>query len=269
MRNLTQKEQVKMTVVAALLVLSTIGMIGLKTYLEEDDEKSEGENDNPSEDDSLIEMPNKKDVDYKYNTFHQAALSSKDDKLIDELHENRRKKRDEEIQLAKQYAKVTEERRLAKEAEEDEKERLAEVAKQEQLKKEEQKRAERLAQKKIEREEEKKKEQQVVSRSSNYQSNYEMTHYTAFCDTGCAGITAAGVDVSSTIHYQGLRIVAAPPNIPLYTKLRITYADGTRIDAIALDRGGAIKGKLLDLLVSSKEEAYRLGRQQVKVEIIK
>lgn len=96
-----------------------------------------------------------------------------------------------------------------------------------------------------------------------------MTHYTAFCDTGCTGVTATGYDVSNTIYYQGYRIVAAPPNIAFYTKLRIHYSDGSSVDAIVLDRGGAIQGKILDLLVSSKSEASNLGRKQIKVEIIK
>jgi 3D (Asp-Asp-Asp) domain-containing protein len=126
-----------------------------------------------------------------------------------------------------------------------------------------------LEKERLRRLEEKKKATQVASRSTGYQANYEMTFYTAFCPTGCTGKTASGHDVSNTIYYQGYRIVAAPPNIKLYTKLRITFADGNRIDAIVLDRGGAIQGKpILDLLVSSREEAYRLGRQQVKVEVI-
>lgn len=108
-----------------------------------------------------------------------------------------------------------------------------------------------------------------VSRGSGHQSSYEITHFTAFCSTGCTGRTATSYDVSNTIYYQGYRIVAAPPNIKFYTKLKIRYSDGTVIRAIVLDRGGAIRGKpILDLLVSSNEEAYRLGRQQVTVEII-
>ena len=40
------------------------------------------------------------------------------------------------------------------------------------------------------------------------------------------------------------------------------------MDAIVLDRGGSIKKNRLDILVSSKKEAYKLGRQQVEVEVI-
>lgn len=108
-----------------------------------------------------------------------------------------------------------------------------------------------------------------VSRGSGRSVSYEVTHYTAFCNTGCVGVTATSYDVSNTIYYQGMRIVAAPPNIPFYTKLRITYRNGNSFNAIVLDRGGAIRGKnILDVLVSSKSEAYALGRQQVKVEVL-
>lgn len=75
--------------------------------------------------------------------------------------------------------------------------------------------------------------------------------------------------MTKTIFYKGLRVVAAPSHINLYTKLKITLNDGTVIDAIVLDRGGNIKKNRLDILVGSKKEAYNLGRQKVKVEVIK
>src|SRR5690606_16318850 len=85
--------------------------------------------------------------------------------------------------------------------------------------------------------EEEEKKEVVVSRSQNYTTTYEATFYTAFCPTGCIGVTASGYDVSNTIYYQGYRIVAMPPNIPFYTKLKITLEDGTSFKAIVLDRG--------------------------------
>ena len=96
---------------------------------------------------------------------------------------------------------------------------------------------------------------------------YEATFYTAKCN-GCTGITASGYDVTNTIFYKDYRVVAAPSNIKFYTKLKITLEDGTEMDAIVLDRGGSIKKNRLDILVSSKKEAYKLGRQDVKVEIV-
>lgn len=108
----------------------------------------------------------------------------------------------------------------------------------------------------------------TISRGNEYTSTYEITHYTAQCK-GCTGKTASGYDVTQTIYYEGYRVVAAPKTIAFNTKLKITYNDGTVIEAIVLDRGGDIGAKRLDLLVSDKKEAYRLGRQSVQVSIIK
>lgn len=99
---------------------------------------------------------------------------------------------------------------------------------------------------------------------------FEATFYTAFCPTGCTGITATGVDVSNTIYYKGKRIIAVDPNIiPLGSHVRVTLADGTSFEATAQDTGGDIRGNRVDILVASRDEAYRLGRQSVKIEIIK
>lgn len=99
---------------------------------------------------------------------------------------------------------------------------------------------------------------------------FEATFYTAFCPTGCTGVTATGVDVSNTIYYEGKRIIAVDPNvIPLGSHVRVTLEDGTSFDAAAQDTGGDIKGNRIDVLVASRDEAYRLGRQSVKVEILK
>lgn len=96
---------------------------------------------------------------------------------------------------------------------------------------------------------------------------YEATFYTASC-RGCSGTTAMGIDVRNTTQYKGYRVVAADRSIPFGTIMRITLADGTVINAIVADRGGGIRGKRLDVLVASYDEAIRLGRQQVTVQIL-
>lgn len=108
-----------------------------------------------------------------------------------------------------------------------------------------------------------KKTQTVQSSSKTYQ----ITHYTSGCN-GCTGVTASGYSVRNTIYYNGMRIVAADPSIPLGTILKVTYSSGYSFTAIVLDRGGAIKGNILDVLVGSKEEAYRLGRTSATVSIL-
>src|SRR5690606_9890329 len=155
-------------------------------------------------------------------------------------------------------------------AQERERQRLAKI--------EAEKKAKRIAQEKANAKVEKKQSKQTVDKNVEQVSKpkssgkelgtYEATFYDAMCDSGCTGQTASGYSVKNTIYYQGMRIVAAPKSIPFYTKLRITFSDGSQMTAIVLDRGGAIKSGKLDILVSSRQEALNFGRQQVKVEII-
>ncbi len=100
--------------------------------------------------------------------------------------------------------------------------------------------------------------------------NVEATFYTAFCPTGCIGVTATGYDVSKTIYSpEGYHVIAVDPShIPLHSIVEVELADGQRFTAKALDTGGSIKGARIDVLVSNRDEAYRLGRQQASVKII-
>lgn len=112
----------------------------------------------------------------------------------------------------------------------------------------------------------------VVSRGQAYvgkAQSYEATFYDALCNTGCTGITASGHDVRNSIHYEGMRILAAPKSVPLYSIMRVTLADGSTFDGIVLDRGGDIGAGRLDILVRTRDEAYRHGRQSVEVRIIR
>ncbi len=100
--------------------------------------------------------------------------------------------------------------------------------------------------------------------------NVEATFYSAFCSTGCTGITATGLDVSSSIYTQdGLRVIAVDPNvIALGSTVKVTLANGDSFTAKASDTGGAIRGNRIDVLVSDEATAYSLGRQAAKVEVI-
>ena len=119
-----------------------------------------------------------------------------------------------------------------------------------------------------------KSKQNEAERDDNKQEGagktFEATFYTAFCPSGCTGVTATGIDVRNTIYHEGKRIIAVDPSvIPLGSHVKVTLEDGTSFEATALDVGGVIKGNRIDILVASRDEAYRLGRQTVKVEIIK
>lgn len=77
-------------------------------------------------------------------------------------------------------------------------------------------------------------------------------------------LTATGHDVTDSIYYNGMRIIAVDPAIiPLGSKVHIQGVG----DAIALDTGGRIKGHIVDLLVDSKQDAIQWGRRQIQVTI--
>lgn len=121
---------------------------------------------------------------------------------------------------------------------------------------------------------EQRKKNEIVKSNKSSDSNdgnwttYQATYYTATCN-GCTGITASGINVKNSIYHNGLRVVAVDTRlIPLGSIIEVKTHYGT-FKAIAGDKGNAIKGKILDILVSSKSEARKLGRHNVEVRIVK
>lgn len=106
----------------------------------------------------------------------------------------------------------------------------------------------------------------VASRGeTNEYSGKEMyvssTAYTAGCN-GCSGVTATGLDLKAN---PGAKVIAVDPSvIPLGTKV---YVEGYGY-AVASDTGSAIKGNKIDVFFSSKSDAYRWGRKQVKIRVL-
>ncbi|MFJ5764219.1 3D domain-containing protein [Lysinibacillus sp. NPDC093210] len=96
---------------------------------------------------------------------------------------------------------------------------------------------------------------------------FNASYYGPDCK-GCSGITVTGINVRETNYYNGLRIVAVDPSVlPLGTIVEIkTPYESFR--AISADKGGAIKGYKLDILVESEEVATKYGRHNVQVRII-
>jgi 3D (Asp-Asp-Asp) domain-containing protein len=99
--------------------------------------------------------------------------------------------------------------------------------------------------------------------------NMTVTSYTAFCSEGCTGKTRSGYNVSSTIYYQGMHIVAADTSVlPMHSIIDIHTKQKT-IRAIVLDTGGSINSYKLDLLSSSNQDAVNFGKQNATIEIIR
>lgn len=148
----------------------------------------------------------------------------------------------EKVELAK--AKLAEEARLAH-----------------LVKLEAERKAKELAEQKRQAELAKKKQQE--SKGVAFNGSY----YTAKCK-GCSGITATGVDVRKTIYYNGMRIIAVDPSvIPLYSIVQVTTPHES-FKAIALDKGGAIKGHKVDILVAETSTAIKLGRHTVHIKVL-
>lgn len=88
------------------------------------------------------------------------------------------------------------------------------------------------------------------------------TAYTASCK-GCSGVTATGINLKKN---PNAKVIAVDPKvIPLGTKV---YVEGYG-QAVAGDKGGAIKGNKIDVHVPNKTQAKRWGVRTVKVQILK
>lgn len=99
---------------------------------------------------------------------------------------------------------------------------------------------------------------------------FTATAYIALCDTGCSGYTATEYDVRNTVEYEGRRVIAVDPAvISLGTAVEVRTADGSIIEAIAWDTGGAIKGRKIDVLMADIDDAWDFGRQAVQIRILK
>ena len=136
--------------------------------------------------------------------------------------------------------------------------------------------AERIAKLKLEEERKKKAEAEkkkavAVSRGNKSNNNwivFEATHYSAFCNTGCTGITKEGYNVKNTIYHKGYRVIAVDPKkIPLGSLVEVQTSYGT-FKALAGDTGGDVKGNRIDILVESDNVAFKLGREKVQVRIL-
>lgn len=106
----------------------------------------------------------------------------------------------------------------------------------------------------------------------------EATAYTSDCKPitkngrtfqGCTGITATGVNVKDTIYHEGHRVIAVDPSvIPLHSLVKIDTGK-EKFTALAIDTGGLIEGRKIDLLVENDKVAYNFGVQDVKLTILR
>lgn len=99
----------------------------------------------------------------------------------------------------------------------------------------------------------------TTSDSGIYLGKYKITAYCS-CSKCCGksnGITSSGKYATAN------HTIAAPGNFPIGTKLKINGIVYT-----VEDRGGAIKGKKIDMYVNSHSEALRWGVRYLDVELL-
>lgn len=227
-------------------------------------------------------------INKEFNSLNNIISDIKEDKnsIEEELKEEKQEKdkltkevksKSEEIkQIKAEYEDKLEQERIQKEKERKAKEKAQ--AKKEQEKVVASKETSKPAPKKVKSTPEPKKDKSTkepkkessndTPKSSNKASSiagsFEVTYYTAFCDTGCTGQTATGLDVSNTTTHNGHGIIATDPSvIPMGT---VVEMDGSTY--IAQDSGGDIKGNRIDILTSSKSKARDNGRHNAEVKII-
>lgn len=95
------------------------------------------------------------------------------------------------------------------------------------------------------------------------------TAYVSNCE-GCSGVTATGINVRNKTTHNGAVIIATDPRIiPLHSKVRIDTENGKSFIAVSEDKGGAIKGNIIDVLVPSYSSAIRFGRQHVTITVLR
>ena len=87
---------------------------------------------------------------------------------------------------------------------------------------------------------------------------------TAYC-TGTCCSSGTGITASGTVATVDRTIGVDPNVIPLGSTVKIVFRDGTEHEYIAEDTGSAIKGNIIDLLVSSHSEGIQFGRQTCRV----
>lgn len=217
-----------------------------------------------------IELPSSELEEVFYNelTFESPITIVEE---IKEEGERLQAEREEKLRIEIEKARQAEEARLAKieaerlakiEAERKERERIARVEAERIAKIEAKRQAEIKAQK------QQKQAQSVKKVQSTNGTAFNGSYYTASC-TGCSGITATGYDVRSSIYVDGMRVIAVDPRvIPLYSIVEVSTPHET-FKAIALDKGGAIKGNKVDILVANKKTAYSLGRHTVYIKVLR
>lgn len=88
----------------------------------------------------------------------------------------------------------------------------------------------------------------------------QATAYTASCKN-CSGITYTGINLKKN---PNVKVISVDPKvIPLGSKV---YVPGYG-EAIAGDKGSAVKGNKIDVFISNKQQALQWGKKTIKIKV--
>ncbi len=97
---------------------------------------------------------------------------------------------------------------------------------------------------------------------------FTVTAYTQY-DEGCNNITSIGLDYEDSWTEYFNFCATDPTVIPYGSIVFIKLTTGEILQCLVVDCGENIKGKRIDLFVSSKEEAFEFGIQALPVGVVK
>jgi len=96
---------------------------------------------------------------------------------------------------------------------------------------------------------------------------FSVTAYTSL-DDGCDGIAATGIDIEKMAKFFNFAAVD-PGEIPYGSVILVKFDSGIE-SFLAVDCGGSIKGKKLDLyFVNDLSDAYQFGKRDLEVKVIR
>jgi 3D (Asp-Asp-Asp) domain-containing protein len=218
---------------------------------------------------ALTEKTNEEDTEYRQvESLLENSVAHRYEQAVKGIQREAQKRHEEfikqdNIRMAKIQAKIDAEVAMVKE-----KDRQKEIAKQKAI--EEQKRQVELKKQKqqsISTNNAKQNSKQVNTSNQSGWMTVNISYYGTDC-YGCSNLTSTGIDVSTNKTYNGMVIIATDPRvIPTWSIVELQTPNGT-MKAVALDRGGAIKGNKIDVLVQSEAHASKLGRHNGQLRII-
>lgn len=85
---------------------------------------------------------------------------------------------------------------------------------------------------------------------------------------GETGICANGVNLDNGTLYKGYHIIATDKRIPFGSIVEVKLSNGDTLQCVVCDRGGAIRGNHIDIVMRNRKECMRFGRQPMQYRII-